>query len=167
MAVKLLLDAGVAVFASRIILLCDNPFAPYIQRGLTGAGAEVELHAHLADALAAANPCDALLVALQPQPYPVIGAADAVALAGCWPGAVVAQYWGDLARSALAAAGAQVWPPHAPVEGHMAILPSGVGPEPIVRLQAGGLKVAEVLLRDEVSSAPGAPAHTSWIDRYV
>jgi hypothetical protein len=30
----------------------------------------------------------------------------------------------------------------------MAILPSGVGPESIVRLQSGGLKVGEVLLRD-------------------
>jgi hypothetical protein len=167
MAVKLLLDAGVAVFGSRILLLCDNPFAPYIQRGLAGAGAEVELHVRLADALAAANPCDALLVALQPQPDPVIGPADAVAIASSWPGAVVAQYWGDIDRSALAAAGAQVWPGHAPAAGHMAILPSGVGPEPIVRLQAGGLKVAEVLLRDEASSPAGAPAHMSWIDRYV
>ena len=30
----------------------------------------------------------------------------------------------------------------------MGVLPSAVGPEPIVRLQAGGLKVAEVLRHD-------------------
>ena len=30
----------------------------------------------------------------------------------------------------------------------MGILPSDVGPEPIVRLQAGGLKAAEILSRD-------------------
>jgi hypothetical protein len=29
----------------------------------------------------------------------------------------------------------------------MAVLPSAIGPEPIVRLQAGGLKVGEVLAR--------------------
>jgi hypothetical protein len=29
----------------------------------------------------------------------------------------------------------------------MGVLPSAVGPDPIVRLQTGGLKVAEVLLR--------------------
>jgi hypothetical protein len=36
----------------------------------------------------------------------------------------------------------------------MAILPSGVGPEPIVRLQAGGLKVAEVLRRPPGERTP-------------
>jgi hypothetical protein len=40
-----------------------------------------------------------------------------------------------------------VWPPEAPPPGHMGVLPSAVGPEPIVRLQAGGLKVGEVLAR--------------------
>jgi len=40
-----------------------------------------------------------------------------------------------------------VWPLRAPAAGHMAILPSAVGPEPIVRLQSGGLKVGEVLAR--------------------
>jgi hypothetical protein len=30
----------------------------------------------------------------------------------------------------------------------MGALPSAVGPEPIVRLQTGGLKVAQVLLKD-------------------
>jgi hypothetical protein len=29
----------------------------------------------------------------------------------------------------------------------MGVLPSAVGPEPVVRLQAGGLKVGEVLAR--------------------
>jgi hypothetical protein len=77
---------------------------------------------------------------------------------------VVAQYWGDVDRAALAAAGASVWPEHAPPPGHMGILPSGVGPEPIVRLQAGGLKVGEVLLRGEPVRQPGEP---SWIDEYV
>jgi hypothetical protein len=36
----------------------------------------------------------------------------------------------------------------------MGILPSAVGPEPIVRLQAGGLKVGEVLHR--LKHQPGA-----------
>jgi hypothetical protein len=36
----------------------------------------------------------------------------------------------------------------------MAVLPSAVGPEPIVRLQAGGLRVAQVLLTPEEARAP-------------
>lgn len=152
LAVKLLLDAGVAVYGSRVLLLCDNPFAPFIQRGLTGAGASVETTSELS-AVVGHGPVDAVLVALQPRKEPVLPAASVAAIAARWPGAVLAQYWGDVDRDAVTAAGVPIWPEHAPGAGHMAILPSGVGPEPIVRLQAGGLKVGEVLLRDERTGA--------------
>jgi hypothetical protein len=36
----------------------------------------------------------------------------------------------------------------------MGILPSAIGPEPIVRLQTGGLKVAQVLLTPEHRRTP-------------
>jgi hypothetical protein len=39
----------------------------------------------------------------------------------------------------------------------MGILPSGVGPESIVRLQSGGLKVGEVLLK-----SGGSGDRTGW-----
>jgi hypothetical protein len=154
LAVKLLLDAGVAVYGSRVLLLCDNAFAPYIQRGLTGAGAAVETASELS-AVVGHGPVDAVLVALQPRREAVVDAAGVAAIAARWPGAVLAQYWGDVDRDAVVAAGIPVWPERAPGAGHMAILPSGVGPEPIVRLQAGGLKVGEVLLRDERTGARG------------
>ena len=38
MAVKLLADAGVAVYRSRILLLCDNPFESYIRHALMYVG---------------------------------------------------------------------------------------------------------------------------------
>jgi hypothetical protein len=41
------------------------------------------------------------------------------------------------------------------------MLPSGVGPEPVVRLQCGGLKVGEVLLQ---SPARRAPADEEFLD---
>jgi hypothetical protein len=75
----------------------------------------------------------------------VIGKAQAAQVARRWPGAVLAQYWGDVDREALAEAGVPVWPEREPGRGHMGILPSGVGPESIVRLQSGGLKVGQVL----------------------
>jgi hypothetical protein len=146
MAVKLLLDAGVAVYGCRVLLCCDNPFEPYIREGLTRAGAAVESTGELARA-AAADDCDAVLVALLPQTHAVIGPAEAALIAKRWPGAVLAQYWGDVDRAALQAAGVPFWPESAPAPGHMAILPAAVGPEATVRLQAGGLKVGEVLLR--------------------
>jgi len=45
------------------------------------------------------------------------------------------------------AAWVAVWPLSPPKPGHMGILPSAVGPEPIVRLQVAGLKVGESLSR--------------------
>ncbi len=36
----------------------------------------------------------------------------------------------------------------------MGVLPSAVGPEPIVRLQSGGLKVGEVLARGLAEASP-------------
>ena len=152
MAVKLLLDAGVAVYRSRVLLVCDNPFAPFVRGGLAAAGAEVEV----VDSLAAGVPAggfDAVVVATTPRPQAAVGPAEAALIAERAPGAVVAQFWGEIDRAALAASGVPYWPAVGPKPGHMVVLPSAVGPEPIVRLQAGGLKVAEVLLRAE----PGSP----------
>jgi hypothetical protein len=146
MAVKLLLDAGVPAYRSRIALLCDNPFLDFIVRGLAGAGAEVTAAASLTELLGGPQP-DALVVSMRPTGAPVLDRAELGALATHWPDCLVAQYWGDLDRDGLAAHRLPVWPVAAPAAGHMGVLPSAVGPDPIVRLQTGGLKVAEVLLR--------------------
>ena len=147
MACKLLLDAGVAVRGSKLLLLCDNPFGPYLHHGLAAAGAGVE--ACTLPVEATSDRFDAVVVALRPRSGPVLGPDEVTHVAERWPGAVVAQFWGDLDRAMLATAGVPFWPLDPPGQGRMGVLPSAVGPEPIVRLQAGGLKVAEVLLRPE------------------
>ncbi|HVN85467.1 MAG TPA: hypothetical protein VMW17_11535 [Candidatus Binatia bacterium] len=159
MAVKLLLDAGIAVYGCKILVCCDNPFEPYLRRGLRQAGAEVECVGALV-AASLSDEFDALLVALRPQAHVVIGPTEAALIRERSPGAVVAQYWGDIDRSALDTAGVRYWPPAAPALGHMAILPAAVGPEPTVRLQAGGLKVAEILWR---SRNPRARVDRSYL----
>jgi hypothetical protein len=144
MAVKLLLDAGTAVHGTRIAILCDNPFAPYLEHGLAAAGATVTT----ATTILAVDPGfepDAVLVALRPRGTPVLDPGQAAALAARWPHTITTQFWGDLDRDLLDTLGARYWPPQAPAPGHMAVLPSDIGPEPVVRLQAGGLKVATVL----------------------
>ncbi len=40
------------------------------------------------------------------------------------------------------------FPPHVH-SGHMGILPSAIGFDPIIRLQSGGLKVAELLMAEQ------------------
>ncbi|WP_406696210.1 hypothetical protein V5E97_35000 [Singulisphaera sp. Ch08] len=146
MAVKLLLDAGVSIYRSRILVLCDNPFESYIRRGLVVAGASVNSVADLGGEVSCEE-VDAIVVAQRPGGQPVIGPRQAGLIAERFPGVVVAQFWGDLDRDALDRAGVVYWPEQAPKLGHMGVLPSDIGPEAIVRLQAGGLKVAEVLRR--------------------
>jgi hypothetical protein len=146
MAIKLLVDAQVAVYRSAILLLCDNPFCGFIARTLRRAGATVDVAACIADAPVGTY-YDAILVSLTPQPSAVVTEADAREIARRWPGAVVAQFWGDMDREALAALAVPVCPATAPSRGHMAILPSAIGPEAVIRLQAGGLKVGELLRR--------------------
>ena len=155
MAVKLLLDSSVAVYTSDILLLCDNPFRSFIEQGLVNAGARVDT----VDSLATApidKTYDAILVALQPRPEPVLSAADAILIAKYWTGALVAQYWGDIERPAFISQNIPICPAKEPKPGHMGILPSAVGPEPIIRLQTGGLKAAEVIWRQ--SSQASDPA---------
>jgi hypothetical protein len=145
MAVKQLLDAGVSAHGAGIGVLCDNPFREYLVRGLLGAGADVTVGESVTD-LDGGRRLDAVVVAMRPRGAPVLDWCDAVELAARWPGAVVTQFWGDLDREELAAADLGCWPPQPPAPGHMGVLPADVGPESTVRLQAGGLKVGQVLL---------------------
>ncbi len=154
MAVKELHDAGVAVCHSRVVVLCDNSFAPFITGYLERAGAEVVGAARLEQALLTPQP-DAVLLALRPRDQVACTAADAALLAQAAPGTILVQYWGDADRDALAAEGVPAWPPAAPRAGHMGVLPSALGPEPVVRLQAGGLKVGELLARGLDAAGPG------------
>lgn len=145
MASKLLMDAGVAVRLSRILLVCDCPFRESLQSGLASAGAAVDTVEDLSSLSGLKGFYDAILVALRPQSKLEVPRDGYDALKARWPGVVVAQFIGDIDRDAFAAAGVHVWPSHSPPSGHMGILPSDIGPEPIVRLQAGGLKAAQVM----------------------
>jgi hypothetical protein len=146
MAVKLLFDAGIAVYRSKLLLLCDNPFEAHVYQGLAAAGASVEAVDFL-DAALEGPDLDAVVVTMRPESEPAIGPEEARQIAERWPGAVVVDYWGDVDRAALTTFGVPFWPVESPGAGHMGVLPSTIGPEAIVRLQTGGLKVGEVLWR--------------------
>ena len=163
LAVRLLHDAGVAVFKSSVLVVCDNDFGPYIERGLSNAGAAVDL-VHDATAGQANVAYDVILVAMTPRPEPVLSESDVRRMAVAWPDAVVAQYFGDLDRALIASLGLPIWPVEAPRPGHMGILPAEVGPEPTLRLQSGGLKAGEVLWRYREN--PPAAAR-EFIDHYI
>lgn len=147
MAVKLLADAAVSTYRGRLLLLCDNPFEPYLVDGLRRSGAHVlSRPALLADDLD--DSLDAIVVALRPGDADVLDHGDLALIAARSRSAVLAQFWGDIPRQACADLGLACAPLQAPGRGHMGVLPSAVGPEPIVRLQAGGLRVAQTLMID-------------------
>jgi hypothetical protein len=159
MAVKQLTDASVAVLHSRILVICDNPFAGFLRDGLRSAGAAVEVAP--VPPRSFATDLDAVVVAMRPTGASVFDEGDARRLAEAAPGALVTQFWGDLDREAIARAGVVCWPEQGPSAGHMGVLPSALGPEAIVRLQTGGLKVGAVLRK---APAARTPADASFLD---
>jgi hypothetical protein len=146
LCVKQLHDCGMAIYGNRIALLCDNDFAQSISRGIQGLGASVHTFASVSALLS--DDWDAIVVALRPMSEPRVGDAEArhIAVATA-DGVPVLQFWGDVDRTSLLKHGLSVWPPREPGVGHMGVLLSDIGPEPIVKLQTGGLRAAELISR--------------------
>lgn len=153
LCVKLLHDAGVCVYGSRLALLCDNAFGPYIVRALEGLGADVSTFNDVVTL--APDAWDCVVVALTPGSTLRVDMNQAKRLAQVAQGAVIAQLWGDIDRDALRSEGFAVWPPQPPRPGHMAVLLSAIGPEPVIRLQAGGLRAAEWVYRRRAVTPEG------------
>jgi hypothetical protein len=152
LAVRLLEDAAFPVAGKRIAILCDNPFAPFLAEGLSAAGAEAMLFdgpSQLTE-----GPWDAVLLALVPRAIP-LGQDDLETIARNAPGTLLAQFWGDIDRVAAARLGFRICPALEPGRGHMGILLNRLGHEPIVRLQTGGLKAAEIVWRGAPLPADG------------
>lgn len=154
LCVKQLHDCGLSVYKNRIAVLCDNEFVSSLRAGLASSGASVDIFHHVQAMYR--DEWDAIIVALRPTAEPRIGSPEATHLAACAPpGAIVVQFWGDMDRTVLSAIGLGVWPTASPAPGHMGILLSEIGPEPVVRLQAGGLRAAEWVRRSRPVSSDG------------
>lgn len=144
LCVCLLRDAGMNVAGKRIAIICDNPFATFLLAGLAEVGAEAA--AFESPLQLTPGPWDAVVLALLPQDDP-LGQRHLEVIAERAPGALLAQFWGDVDRAAVKELGLRICPEIEPGRGHMGILLNRLGHEPIVRLQAGSLKAAEIVLR--------------------
>jgi len=161
LALQGLLHCRIPVCFSRILLICDNPFARHIAKTLVDCGVELEVFegTPLPEDIKAARrritesrDYDAVVVASTPCLEPIIGRAGESQYSPRQIGTfeAIVQIWGDLDRSCMPHV--LCYPPREPRRAHMGILLSELGPEPIVRLQAAGLKVGEVLHRNNASS---------------
>jgi len=94
------------------------------------------------------------VLSMQPQDEP-LGVDALKAIAARAPDALLAQFWGDVDRRAAQVLGCRICPRVEPGRGHMGILLNRLGHEPIVRLQAGSLKAAEIVRRGAGLKAGG------------
>lgn len=160
MAVAQLSDAGVSAYGGRVALYCNNPFLEYVASGLRATGAQVAVNPDF-DGLLSGPAVDAIVIATTPGTGQALTNDQFVQLSAARPDMVVCQFWGDFDRAVLMEQGIEFWPPLDPGAGHMGVLPSRVGPEPIVRLQAGGLKVGQVL---RTPPQLRTPDDLEWLD---
>ena len=144
LCVRLLRDAETNVEGKRIAVLCDNPFADFLLDGLVDAGARATLFQ--SPAQLTEGPWDVVVMALLPRECP-LGPYQLELIANKAPDALVAQFWGDIDRTAVRELGLRICPVDEPGRGHMGILLNRLGFEPIVRLQTGSLSAAEIVRR--------------------
>jgi hypothetical protein len=169
MALKLIFDAGSTPYRNTFLLVANNSFGPYIARTLARVCAELAVLApesqlpdyggvpgvrclegfpHLGPPPEPGQ-WEAVIVALYPFDQSWIGDDAVIAtaeVASAIGSARILRFAGDVDVPSLERHGVDYFPPHV-TSGHMGVLPSAVGSDPVIRLQAGGLKAAEAMLR--------------------
>jgi hypothetical protein len=167
MAVKQIFDAGLCLYKNRFVLVCNNDFGPHIARavssmcdGLAVIDLESNKHRYQLDKVRWIGGFPALNI---PEDY---RDAEAIIFTAypfdkSWIGEAgeqittreikehfsdpyILRYAGDVDNLALDAAAIRYFP-RSVSSGHMGILPSAIGYDPVIRLQAGGLKAGEAL----------------------
>jgi hypothetical protein len=177
MAVRQILDAGVCLYGNRFVLLCNNEFGPYIARvlkkmcsGLAVIDLDENKHRYDLEAIdwiggfpqvrvpAQYRNAQAVVFTAYPFNQSWIGDCGEIStwqIRGQFANPFVIRFAGDVDEASLIQAGISYYPSSVP-SGHMGILPSDIGVDPIIRLQSGGLKVAECILsgRHEYKGVP-------------
>ena len=167
MAVKQIFDAGICPYKNRFVLICNNDFGPYIAKvvsrvcdGLAvidvdenkakynfdnvewiGGFPEVKLPETFKCA-------EAVIFSAYPFDKTWIGENTPVSarqLKSELDDVFVLRYAGDVDSQVLDKESIRYFPDHVH-SGHMGVLPSAIGYDPIIRLQAGGLKAAQALI---------------------
>jgi hypothetical protein len=150
--VKLLLEAGVEVLRSAVVLIGSPPFGEESRRMLEAVGADVAL----------VDPCsnvvrppmkelvagsDAVVLVEHRSREPLVGPdalVDPTWIAGA--GAVLVDICGSIDEPSLRRAGVEKVPVGAAPSGYMTVTTDYVGPRPVIDLHAGGLAVGAALV---------------------
>jgi hypothetical protein len=169
LCLKILLEAEIEVFRSKIILVGDNDFGRNIVQTLSTAGTEVlwvtnnpsdEVNklggTRIGRSLkepsvqSSIRECDAIIVNTYPDRNFVIGKHGDISskrLKELAPGTTVIQLNGLIERESLDNLGIACLPTEEPRIGHMGWTLAHLGPKPVIALNSGGLKVGELLAK--------------------
>ena len=169
MAVKLVHDSGHSFAGKHYLLLCNNAFGPFLAKTMAPlckalgvivppehktryaaiSGARCLAPFPTIDIPAEFEATAGVILAAHPFKKTWIGATAPIAtheLKRACPDAILYRFAGHASEEDMAAEGLAYYPSKVDA-GHMGILPSDLGVEPILRLQAGSFKAAECYLR--------------------
>jgi hypothetical protein len=167
MALKQIFDAGICLHKNRFVLLCNNDFGPYIAKvlarnceGLAVIDRDENKGHYNQDEIDwiggfpqvkipdAYKNAEALIFTAYPFDQSWIGENTPVQIQQIQnqlSDPFILRYAGDLDETVLQKKGLRFFPSQVH-SGHMGILPSAIGYDPIIRLQSGGLKAGEAML---------------------
>jgi len=169
MALKQIFDAGLNPYRNKFVLLCNNDFGPYIAKTLSKVCQKLcvidktinkekysslqvdwggdfddmvipEEYKDVAGLIFTAYPFDKMWIGTSEAEIPLEKILDQI------ENPYILRYAGDIDEEYCT--GKIRFYPKIVQSGHMGILPSDIGYDPIIRLQAGGLKVGELMLKD-------------------
>jgi hypothetical protein len=167
MALKQVFDAGICPYKNRFVLICNNDFGPYIAKVISrvcdavavidvdenkrkydftnvewiGGFPEIRVPKQFKCA-------EAVIFSAYPFDQTWIGENTPLSieqLKNEFDDVFVLRYAGDVDSKVLDKERIRYFPAHV-ASGHMGVLPSAIGYDPIIRLQAGGLKAAQALI---------------------
>lgn len=166
LAGRMILDAGLELLDTTIVVLGSDDFAPVIENWLNSAGSKATVvsssrslrTADLADT-------DVLMVAEYASEALMVGpggAVDPALLASASPGLTVIQFAGRIDGESLLHHGVRFWPDPLVPPRRMSRTFSYLGPAPVLQLHAAGLKVGELLARASLAGHAPVQARSSW-----
>jgi len=167
MALKQIFDAGICPYNNKFVLLCNNHFGPYIAKvlaknceGLAVIDKDEHQDRYNKEEIdwiggfpnlnipPAYKNAEAIIFTAYPFDESWIGENSTFRIdqiQSQFADPLILRYAGDLDETALYNRGIRFFPSRVQ-SGHMGILPSDIGFDPIIRLQSGGLKAGEAML---------------------
>jgi hypothetical protein len=153
LAVKLLLESGVEIVRSRIVIVGSDPFGDAVETKLVALGAKTRRAARAgtgsldADVGRFVQDADAVVVVEHRDRREMVGDDGGIRAERLVGGCRLIHIAGRVDERALARAGVHKHPDRIVAPGYMTLATDYVGPRPVIELHAAGLRVAADAVR--------------------